>query len=93
MLIGMAYQLAEQPERRSAYFAALWDSERIPPHIHLGDALRRQGRYDEAVIAYQRATTIDSNAIGAHIRLANMSARFGQVYRRKLPDVKISKAG
>jgi tetratricopeptide (TPR) repeat protein len=48
-------------------------------HYHLGDALRAQGRAEEAVDHYRRALQIDARSAPAHTRLAGALAAQGRL--------------
>ena len=75
MLAGMAYQAVEQAEdAERLYRRAILLGESAHSQTHLGDACRRQGRYEEAVVAYERACTLSPNFVSPRIRLATMSA-------------------
>lgn len=75
MLAGTAYQLVEQPEESERLFRrALGLSDAGYVHLHLGDSLRRQGRYEEAVVAYQIARQRDENSPSPLIRLASLAS-------------------
>ena len=58
---------AMQEYRDAIKLNADWPSE----NSNLGNLLMRQGKVDEAIVAYQRALTLDPRFVGAYINLAD----------------------
>jgi len=86
---ALAYQ---QPPQGQAAEAAGRESVRLQPnlagaHFHLGRALRVQGRYEEAIAAYNHALELDPSLLAVHYGLGEVYLDKGD-YGRALAELR-----
>ncbi len=86
---ALAYQ---QPPQGQAAEAAGRESVRLQPnlagaHFHLGRALRVQGRYEEAIAAYNHALELDPSLLAVHFGLGETYLAQGD-YSRALAELR-----
>ena len=81
LALGQTYLRCEMlPEAEAAFRRALErDEDSAQAHDGLGVALRRQGRYEDAIYEHMRAASLQHNRAQTHTNLGISLARTGQV--------------